>query len=267
MKRSRVGERYQADVPLLNRDGTMPRAHDATTGHTRRSSSLDASANSTSSRAADSSSRDDVCVFDPSAAGAEPEALRDYLKQASELWSLHRGLNGANSPAKSRGKGKYGVPKRPPSFVGGLRIEPASQEAALCILHDHKYDASAALAALEARQPPVPLCASWPAEEKSLFDALLSLRGKDFTAISAAFPRTGGKPSRTPSGSDGLVRYFYERKCRAALEAGRPSFLDARPIVTCSQRRGPPGGEPRAGGWAIAQMAATAVHAPRGGPA
>ena len=36
-----------------------------------------------------------------------------------------------------------------------------------------------------------------------------------------------------------IIAYFYERKCRAAVASGPPTFLRANPIVLHSQRRGP----------------------------
>ena len=164
IKRSRVGEEYQAvDSPYYG-DYRPPK--NPPPAPPAASSSSEPWDGKTGERP------DDVLTF---SACIPEESVKEYLKQAAEVWAQ------PVAPASPRPKGK-GKGNRPVRLThgGAFGMDAMAQEKALALLHEHGYEPEAALEALRAQSKPPAACASWNTSERWLFDGSLMSHGKDF---------------------------------------------------------------------------------------
>ena len=133
MKRSRVGERYQAEIPAEIQAEIPPVSRGGSGGKARRGGA--------SQQNGPGSSRDDTCVWRPGGSHELlPAAVRSYLKHAADEWD-GASLCGASGPVprKKGGAGPKGSGARGRGRPAAARLDAASQEAALQLLHSHGH--------------------------------------------------------------------------------------------------------------------------------
>ena len=228
IKRSRVGEKYQAEDPDYAGPWRPPKATKGGPGDHPNHHQV-ASEGGAASGGADGARSGDVLIY--SGGSLPAEMVREYLKQAADVWSVPV----VSSPRPTKPKGKGNRPAAKLIHGGAFGMDAAAQEAALLLLHEHGYDSESALAALKERRPPSAQSTGWTPAERALFDGTLLTYGKDFAALAAAIPTRNARQ---------VVHYFYDRKMRASLMSGKPAcILHARPVVTTSLCRGRPGKE------------------------
>ena len=256
IKRSRVGPRFQAVMPEYagqpppppprpaTPDGCVSDGELAPEGAEEAAAAARAAAAVAKLEAEAAEGRGDRAVFIP--AGVNAEGLREFLKLASEAWSL---LPSSSPRGKAKAKGGKLVQRF--GSGGAYGLDAAAQEAALESLHVSGYQPEVALAQLRATAPPAPCCESWSYHERLLFDGGLNTSGKDFADM---------RHTVTSRSCRELVQYFYERKCRATLAVGQPAFIEARHLVLSSQRRGVSGAPARGVETALRDEAAHGAH-------